>query len=240
MSHDGFEYPPVPDSYSNVCSTSDPFDTYDGHYAPAFENQAETEPHSYPYYGLKATVPSTASPYETSSTNPAFGDSTYEQATSVPGPVFSLRPELPMYPTTTHRSPSFSDITHTEFAAHSVEIVSKKRPRGTTGNVVCDKCGGKFTVNSSLNRHNKICRGRKSSKKPSSTQRKSTLIKNEGLMSDYNTDFSRISHERPGHEIEIHPISTSSTVAVFLGSGNASAVSDFALPESFLERSGSV
>lgn len=238
MGYDNFEYPPVPDNYSNIYSTSGPFDTYNSHYTPAFEHQAETEPFSYPYYKPAAAVSSPVSPQQSFYADPAFGNSTIEQATTVPGPVFSLRHGLPTSPTSTGPSPSLSDITNTNFVPHSVKTLSKKRPRGTTGSVVCDKCGGRFTVNSSLNRHNKICRGRKPSKKqPNSTQRKSPTTKNEGFMR--HTDASHIPREQPGHDAETLPISTSGTVAVFLGSGNATSVSDFTLPESFFERPAS-
>lgn len=230
MGYNGFDYPPVPDGYSNIYSTSDPY------YAPAFEHQAETAPFSYPYYGPDATVLSTASPHKNFYIDPAFGDSTFEQATSMPGPVFSLKHKLPMSPTSTGCNSSLTDVKNTNFVPQSETTLSKKRPRGTTGSVVCEKCGGKFTVISSLNRHNRICRGQKSFKKPSSTQRKSITTKKEGFMPDYNTGASHILHKQLGHDNEVHPISTSSTVAVFLASGNANSVSDFSLPESFLER----
>ena len=60
----------------------------------------------------------------------------------------------------------------------------QQAPRGTTGTIICADCGGRFTVRSSLNRHRKICRGRKKSWQPGSTQHKNMKVSDAGLVSN--------------------------------------------------------
>ncbi|KAM0802058.1 hypothetical protein BDR22DRAFT_134638 [Usnea florida] len=60
----------------------------------------------------------------------------------------------------------------------------QQAPRGTTGKIVCTDCGGKFTVMSSLNRHSKICRGRKKAWQPASTPHRNMMVPNADSASD--------------------------------------------------------
>ena len=60
----------------------------------------------------------------------------------------------------------------------------QQAPRGTTGRIVCADCGGKFTVMSSLNRHSKICRGRKRAWQPASTPHRNTKVPGADSASD--------------------------------------------------------
>ena len=60
----------------------------------------------------------------------------------------------------------------------------QQAPRGTTGKIVCADCGGKFTVMSSLNRHSKICRGRKKAWQPASTPHRNMKVSDADSASD--------------------------------------------------------
>ena len=245
MEYNDFDHESVPYTWNSVHSTSDPFNPYGGHYPPALEDQTRTKPFSYPYYSHQAMLPSTASPYGGFQPSHASGVCTVEQTASVTSPASALGYMPTSFAFADHsHSQSPTDPITTKFVPYyAAKAHPKKRPRGTTGSVVCNNCGYKFTVVSSLNRHRKICRGKRLTEKPakksSSTQPKSIETKAVGSMSDYNVDALHASQENPAHDADIHAISTSSSTTGLLGSGNANLVSDFTLPESHFQKPAS-
>ncbi len=213
----GFDYPPVPDVYNNPYSTSD---TYNHNFVPALDFRTEPKPFSYPYYSNQVTASSTATvPFPSHSIHGVYGR-VQETYTSMPSSV-----SYTGYGTLT--SPAFTDYafsndnatnnsTSIRYVSHSA--VKRKRPRGTTGTVICDQCDKKFTVRTSLNRHKKICRGRK----PASEPRKSNKSKDSDIEhgSSLNALPAKEAGPAPseeqsqdlGHNHDLHATSVTSTI----------------------------
>ena len=246
MAYDGFEYPPVPNTYTDVHSTFDSSNAYSSDSAPALEKHNGIKPSSYPYYVHQAAVPSTASsPFYS---NPGCQVRAFQEPTLVHSFEPPFIKEFSPSPAFTEQYSSPAESTDTQFVACSPKIPYKKRPRGTTGTVFCDKCGSRFTVASSLYRHNKVCRGKALAEKVSPMKHNPLKPKNVGFMSDSintlpvieagHTVQEEVEH-RCKHISGTRAISTACTIADFLSSGDASSMSDFTLPESCLPQSRS-
>ena len=215
MAYDGFEYPPVPNTYTDVHSTFDSSNAHSSDSAPALEKHNGIKPSSYPYYLHHATAPSAASsPFYS---NPGCEVRAFQEPTFVHSFEPPFIKEFSPSPAFTEQYSSPAESTDTQFVACSPKIPYKKRPRGTTGTVFCHKCGSRFTVASSLYRHKKGCRGKTRAEKVSPMEHNPLKSKNVGFMSDST-------------------ISTACTIADFLRSGDASSISDFTLPESCLPK----
>ena len=95
-----------------------------------------------------------------------------------------VTPVLPSTTTVPHPLDSASQDTkkvNREFVPYPAG--RQQAPRGTTGTIVCADCGGRFTVRSSLNRHSKICRGRKKARRSASTQHDKVKVPDADSMS---------------------------------------------------------
>lgn len=228
----GFEYPPLPDSYANPYSTLDATSIYNGHYPPIPEHLAK-EPTSYPYYVHQAKNPSIKAPVPYFHQNHGFKGPALRQNASIPSPVtYSGHAPSPSPAPTEHIMPP-TDFKNTKFISY------KKRSRGTTGNIVCDECGYRFTVASSLYRHEKVCHSKKRAKSSISPPPKSIKKKKASLSSDYNINASPATKTvlpppeeqypdlgDPGHKPNLHTTSAASTEVGPLGARNASLISD--------------
>lgn len=152
-SEDGFHYPD-PESI---------FDLHSEHQTQMSAYSASPRQIPYPSPTHQAMYQATTSiaeqPRQSSSSNPLH---------EVPslGQVTPVRPSTP--------PPTLDSVSqHTENSNHRFvpyPAGRQQRKRGTTGSIVCADCGGRFTVRSSLNRHSKLCRGRKKAWQPASTQ----------------------------------------------------------------------
>lgn len=210
----GFEYPPVPDAYIDSLST---FDAYSGRQKHA----PEPHPSFYPPYGYQAVASTPESPCHSS--YPDHGQR-LSPASSTTSPAF-------MSQTLPH-----ADAPDLRVIPYPANVGYRKRPRGTTGGVVCEKCGGKFTVISSLNRHNKICHGKKRAKKLSSTQHKTGRRQAASILSDHcistspSDNSSLIPTEERSHAVEsnldLRALSAASTIADGQRAENASMALD--------------
>ena len=226
----GFEYPPVPNTYTNPYPTSCSVNAYN-HHALAPEDCYGSVTSVYPYYEHQPTS-STASICHFLYLDTGFESPHLQQIASVPSIASSPSRGTPTLVASTSHTPSPADTTKSTVITHSA--IRKKRPRGTTGNIVCDACGYKFTVKSSLARHSKICRGKKSAKdsakKSTSAQRKSVRTKDVGFMSDETINARPIIQTEPtsqvelAHNINLHAMSPASTVSDSPCSGNASLI----------------
>ena len=176
----GFEYPPVPDAHTDPYSA---FDAYSGNQAWVPNHLTGLHPSLYPSDGYQGMAPPTPPQHHFSYQD--HGVPILRQIAPATSPASSsdhgFSPSLPLTDHT--RSPA--DATNIKFVSYSAEAPSRKRPRGTTGTIVCDKCGGKFTRVHSLGRHNRTCHGKKVAEKSTSTQRKTFKAKDTRLASDH-------------------------------------------------------
>ena len=178
-----FDYPPVPDVCTNPYSTSDAIDAYNHNFAPALDSRTDSKPFSHPYYSNQPMPSSTATvPFPSYSNHGVYGR-VPETYPSMPSPVSHTG-----YGTPT--SSEFADYTIAPDNTSNIRYdpyptPKRKRPRGTTGTVICDQCDKRFTVRTSLNRHKRICRGRN----PALGPRKSNETKDADIMSgdSFNT-----------------------------------------------------
>ena len=233
-----FEYPPVPDAYTDPYSA---FDAYSGNQARVPNHHTGLRPSFYPPHGYQAMV---------SPTPPQHHFPYQDHGLEVPilrqiGPALlpassSDNGFSTSFPFTDHtRSPA--NATDIKFVSYSAEASSrKKRPRGTTGSIVCDKCGGKFTRVHSLERHNRTSHGEKIAKKSTSTHRKPFKAKDARLASDHiNYAFTALK-PRPtvpeeqnqvvGLNSNLRAMSTTSMIMNSPSAENASLMSDSYTP----------
>ncbi|CAD6593767.1 MAG: hypothetical protein ASARMPREDX12_007625 [Alectoria sarmentosa] len=214
----GFEYPPVPDAYTDPYSA---FGAYSGNQASVQNSLTGLHPSFYPPNGYQAM----ASP-----TPPQHPFSYQDHALEVPI-LRQIAPAPSVASSSDHGFPTslpFTDHTRSPTDAPNINLVSypaeapsrKKRPRGTTGTIICDECGGKFTRVHSLERHNRTCHAKKVAKKSASTQRRTFKAKDASLVSDH-TDHAFIAVKpRPtvpgeqnqvvGHSSNLRAMSTTS------------------------------
>ena len=226
----GFEYPPVPNTYTNLYSTSCLVNAGNCH-ALAREDCYDSVTSVYPYYGHQATS-STASTCHFLCLDTGFESPHLQQIASIPSIASSPPRGSPTIVASANHTPSPADTTNSTVITHSA--IRKKRPRETTGNIFCHACGHKFTVKSSLARHSKICRGKKSAKdsakKPTPAQGKSVRTKDVGFMSDETINAlptnqtGLTSQVELAHNINLHAMSPASTISDSPRSGIASLI----------------
>ena len=223
-----FGYPPIPSVYGNSVST------LGGLQGTALMENTEPEPSRYPDPGHYASASFTPSPYAFS-----YPDNVDDNAPIYNAP--SISPAL---------SSDYSYLAPSIFTGHELSIrnpanitstAQKRSPRGATGDVVCDECGYKFTFKSSLYRHRKICRGKKSSRKQLA-QPKSMKTKGLGLHSN-NTDAMSVTETQRNQQdnkdqdagnIGNHEkISTTNNMIESQGPSKASSTSNSTPPMSY-------
>ena len=230
----GFEYPPVSDVYASPHSSFRLMNAYSGHDAVGGGDICEPDPSFYPYYGHYATA-STTPPHQFSYPDDGLRVPALEQMASLHSPAPLSEPRSSTFPLFTDFSPSPVGDTKPRFISYKSRTARTKRPRGTTGSIVCDRCGYKFTVVSSLNRHSKICHGRKVAKNLSSTQCKSIKTKNVSFISDCNPSGLPVAETGPtsqdGHHSNLPKVADASVVLDSLHYGNLSLMSDSSLPD---------
>ena len=198
----GFEYPPVPSTYSDPYFTSD---VYSEHQTPAPVHVSSHLSSSYRSYESHAIASYAAAPHYSSYPDPRLGVPTFRQIAPAPSPASLPTPQTATYPAFTIGAPPPANVKTTKFVSYSAENQNNKRPRGTTGRIVCQDCGKRFTVLGSLTRHSKICRGKKTAKKSISTQHKK--IKTEaGLTSDNKDNTTNAVQPCPSHTQEQGPV----------------------------------
>ena len=154
-SENGFEYP---DPEATFHVPSEHQTQMSGYPASSRQNCYPSPSHQAMYQAMTSIADH---PHQSSTSNPWQEEPSFGQVTPVP--LLTTRPLAPLE----------SGLQHTEkdngrFVPYPA---ARQQPRrGTTGKIVCADCGGRFTVISSLNRHSKICRGRKKAWQPASTQ----------------------------------------------------------------------
>lgn len=160
-----YDYPPVPNSYTNPYSTPD---AYGGHRARVQSPLINPSPYCYPSLDYQATASSTSPhPYF------SYPDHGREilipiQIAPAPSTSSSIEDGGSTSPTFTYPSLSPPDATDSKPGPLVTEAGYRKRTRGTTGTHVCDTCGYKFTQPSSLKRHSGTC----SAKQPETSYKK--------------------------------------------------------------------
>lgn len=181
------EYPPVPDAYTDPCSYSN---ANAGHQTRASDD-ATSPPSSFsPPYGHQLMASSTAPPRHPSYPDTGLNVTILRKIAPGPPPAPSSEQNFSPYSVGMDHTISSADATTTRFLSFSAEAHYKKRPRGTTGSIICDECGSKFTRLASLNRHKTTSHGEKSTRKPISTQRKTRKTKVGEMASDHSTHAS--------------------------------------------------
>lgn len=183
----GFEYAPVPNANTGLHST---LDANDGFQLRAPEHLTSNHPYFSPSHDAQAMASSTANPHHFSP-DPGLEVPMLRRIAPALSPALSLEHGISASQAVMVHTRSSAHTKTTKFVSYSAEDFHKKRPRGTTGSVVCDKCGSKFTVISSLNRHNRISHGKKPAKKSTSTQRKIAKTKDSPLTADLSDHDSR-------------------------------------------------
>ena len=229
-SRDGiFGYPPVPSVYTNSISA------FSGLQGTALVENTAPEPSRYPYYSPYASASFTPSPYAFSYPDNVNADAPTQNAPVIP-PALS--------PNYSHLAPltfNGNDLSPRD-AMNTTTTARKHRPRGTTGSVVCHACGYKFTVQSSLDRHSKICRGKRSARKQSRKQPKSMETKGVGFHANNNTDAMSVTETQrnqqdnkdqdAGYNGNLENISTTNTMIESQGPSKASSTSNSSTPRS--------
>ena len=198
---------------------------YSGHDAAGGSDICEPDPSFYPYYGHYTTA-STTPPHQFSYPDDGLRVPALEQIASLPSPAPLSEPRSFTFPLFTDFSPSSAGDTKPRFISYKSRTARTKRPRGTTGSIVCDRCGYKFTVASSLNRHSKICHARKVAKNFSPTQRKSIRTENVGFTVAETGPTSQ-----EGHHSNLPKVVDASDGLDSLHYGNLSLMSDSSLPD---------
>ncbi len=227
----GFEYPSPPractDSYSS-------FDANNGYDSRTPKHLSSAHPPFYQNHQAMAfpTPTPRRSPYQDHGLEvPVFGPIVSAISPASSSGHGSITPLASMDHTL---SPAYNE--KLKFVPSSAEGLYRKRPRGTTGSVVCDKCGTKFTVVSSLTRHNKICRGKKTLNKSAPTQRTPPKTKGATLIADHSDhDWhagkpSHIPLEKQGQvgdpDSNYHTVPAASTLFTSPWTENPSLISD--------------
>lgn len=232
----GFEYPPVSDVYASPHSSFRPMNAYSGQDAFGGDEICEPNPSFYPYYGHYATA-STMPPHPFSNPDNGLRVPALGQIASLTSPASLSEPRSSTFPLFTDFSPSTAGDTKPRFVSYKSRTARTKRPRGTTGSIVCDRCGYKFTMVSSLNRHSKICHARKIAKNFRSTQRTSIRTENVGFISDCNPGGLPVVKTGPtsqdglGHDLNLSNVADASVVLDPLNYGDLSLFSDSSLPD---------
>ena len=184
----GYEYPPVPNSYTNSYTT---LDADSGHRARVPSPFVDPGPFCYPSLDYQATATSTASqPY---TFYPDHGREILipRQIAPAPSTSSSIEHGVSTSPTFTCTSLSQPDATDSKLGPLATEAGYQKRTRGTTGTHVCDTCGYKFTQPSSLKRHSGTC---------SAKQRSGTSYKKRRSRFAISSSSQRHNNTRPGKE----------------------------------------
>ena len=170
-SENGFEYP-------------DPEATFHVH------SQHQTQMSGYPASSRQNCYPSPSNqamyqamtsfadhPRQSSSSNPWHEEPSF-------GQVMPALPPASASPPFVGSAPQYTKEVSRGFVPYPAE---RQQPRrGTTGKIVCADCGGRFTVMSSLNRHSKICRGRKKAWQKAPTQYQNEKVPNADSASDFS------------------------------------------------------
>ncbi len=216
----GFEYPSPPGACTDSYSSFDANNGYDSRtpkhltsaHLPFYQNHQAT---AFP------TPTSRYSPYQDHGLEvPVFGPIVSAISPASSSGHGSITPLTSMDHTL---SPTYNE--KIKFVPSSAKGLYKKRSRGTTGSVVCDKCGAKFTVVSSLTRHNKICRGKKPLKKSAPTQRTPPKTKGATLIADHSDHL-----EKQGQvgdpDSNSHTVPATSTLFISPRTENPSLISD--------------
>ena len=168
-SESGFEYPD-PESTFDVHSEGQ---TQMSGYSASSHQNCYPSPSNQTMYPAKNSIAEHAS--QSLSWNPWREEPSFGQIT-------------PVLPSTSTPPPPLNSASQQTKKANRGFVAypagRQQAPRGTTGTIVCADCGGKFTVRSSLNRHSKICRGRKKARQPALTQHESVKIPDEDSVSD--------------------------------------------------------
>ena len=184
----GFEYPPVPNANTGLHFTKDANDRCQ---LRALEQLTSNHPYFSSSHDPQAMASSTANTRHFSSPDPGLEVPVFRRIAPAFSPALSLENGFPVSQAVMDHTHSPANTINTKFVSYSAEDYHKKTPRGTTGSVVCDKCSSKFTVVSSLNRHKKICRGKRPAKKSISTQLKIVKTKDARLTADLSGHDSR-------------------------------------------------
>ena len=183
-----FEYPPVPDANTGLHSTRDANGRFQ---LRAPEQLSSHHPYFSTSHDPQSMASSTANPRHFSSPDPGLEVPVFRRIAPALSPALSLEHGNPVSQAVMDHTHSPANTINTKFVSFSAEDYHKKRPRGTTGSISCDKCGTKFTVVSSLNRHSKVCRGKRPAKKSTSTQSKIVKTKDATLAADLSYHDSR-------------------------------------------------
>ena len=147
---------------------------HDGYSNPYFTSNASSTQHAYPpthldgrrsfYYpphDYEATVCPSKLSHDLSESDFGPLDPTLSQIIPIPSLLSSATEALAFLSSSDCTIPS-ADATYPNSNSYEAEP-RRKRPRGTTGIIVCDGCDKKFTVASSMYRHKRTrCHGRKS------------------------------------------------------------------------------
>ena len=154
-SENGFQYPD-PESI---------FDSHSEHQSQVSALSASPHQISYPSPTHQAMYQATTSiaerPHQSSFSNPLHEGQVTPVRRFTPPPILDSASQ-------------HTEISNGRFVPYPAG--RQQRKRGTTGSIVCADCGGRFTVRSSLNRHSKLCRGRKKAWQPNSTQYEAVKI----------------------------------------------------------------
>ena len=243
INQSGFACPSVP-HYDHTYSTFDANNTDCGFYAPTLERDRALERSTFSGYSQQVAATCAAKTCQVSYPSHGFEFPAFGQNASDLSPA-SFSGHGPDASFLINHGLSNNNAANSIIASDSTEAVRKKRPRGTTGKIVCDRCGTKFTVMSSRNRHNKICRGNKSAKKPSSTPMKVTKTKSSSVLvkSEYNINALPLDETKPSTPEEqyqnvvlnqnFHVKSVTSTIANSLETANAALISNSPIPNTW-------
>ena len=172
-SENGFEYP-------------DPESTFDVH------SEHQTEVQGYPTSSRQNCYPSPThqAMYQAMTSfaeNPrqSFSSNPWQEEPSF-GSVTPVLPFATTPPTSLESASQPTKKANPGFVPYPA--VRQLAPRGKTGKIICADCGKRFTVRSSLNRHSKICRGRKKAWQPASSQHEKVKVPDADSVSDLSVE----------------------------------------------------
>lgn len=171
--------------------------THDGYSDPSSTFGASNVEHKYtpthhhgphPFYDSfhsnLATAFSTISSRDLLDMNPSLLEPTLSRIAPASS-CLSSATESSTYPTSINHNLPSAIATNPRFVSYVGEPY-RKRPRGTTGTIVCNECGQKFTRPASLHRHCETSHGKKSTRKPRSARRKIIKTKDARFATGYN------------------------------------------------------